>query len=88
MYIMAVPWLRWLVAGLSPQKLRFAPRPVHVEFEVGQVPLPSFSVFSCQYRSTVALHAHISPGGVSNRPVGGRSSETQSHPIAMNNTVT
>jgi hypothetical protein len=26
--------------------------------------------------STTVLHAHISPGGMNNRPVGGRSSET------------
>jgi hypothetical protein len=35
---------------------------------------PSSSVFPCQYHSTMALHAHISPGGMNNRPVGGHSS--------------
>jgi hypothetical protein len=43
----------------------------------------SSSVFSCQYQSTVARHAHVL-WGMNNRPVGGRSSETQSHPIDMN----
>jgi hypothetical protein len=37
---------------------------------------PSSSVFPCQYHSTVAVHAHISPGGMNNSPVSGRSSST------------
>jgi hypothetical protein len=41
----------------------------------------SYSVFPCQYHSTVALHTHIYHMLMNNRPVGGRSSETQSHPI-------
>jgi hypothetical protein len=51
---------------------------------------PSSSFFPCQYHSTVALHTHISSGGggVNNRPVGGSSSETQSHPIGMNSNST
>jgi hypothetical protein len=43
------------------------------------------SVFPSQYHSTVDLHAHISYG-VNNRSIGGRSSETQSHLVDMNNT--
>jgi hypothetical protein len=46
----AVPWLRQLVAGLSPWRPRFAPGSVHVGFVVdkmafGQVFSPSSSVF-------------------------------------------
>jgi hypothetical protein len=41
--ILAVPWLRRLVAGLSPQRLEFAPGSVYVEFvdrvALGQVSL-------------------------------------------------
>jgi hypothetical protein len=36
---MAVPWLRGLVAGLSPRSLGFAPGPIHVEFMVYKVAL-------------------------------------------------
>jgi hypothetical protein len=39
---------------------------------------PSSSVLPCQYQPTVVLHTH-------NRRVDGRSSETQSRPIDMNN---
>jgi hypothetical protein len=43
--------------------------------------------FPRQYNSTVAVHTHISPGGggVNSRPFGGRSSETQPHPVDMIN---
>jgi hypothetical protein len=44
---------------------------------------PSYSIFPCQYHSTVAHHAHIIFWGMKNRLFGGRSSETQSHPIDM-----
>jgi hypothetical protein len=50
MTCMAVPWLRWLVAGLSPRRPGFDPESVHVGFVVdkvalGQVFPPSTSVF-------------------------------------------
>jgi hypothetical protein len=53
---MAVPWLRRLVAGLSPRRPRFDPGSVHVGFVVdrvalGQVFSPSTSVFPCQSHS-------------------------------------
>jgi hypothetical protein len=35
----AVPWLRRLVAGLSPRRPRFDPGPVHVGFVVDKVAL-------------------------------------------------
>jgi hypothetical protein len=35
----AVPWLRLLVAGLSPQRPGFAPRSIHVGFVVDRVAL-------------------------------------------------
>jgi hypothetical protein len=35
----AVPWLRRLVAGLSPRRPRFDPRSVHVGFVVGKMAL-------------------------------------------------
>jgi hypothetical protein len=44
---------------------------------------PTSSVFPCQHNSTLALYSHIT-WGMNNRPVGGRSSEIQSHPIDMN----
>jgi hypothetical protein len=36
---------------------------------------------------TMALHSHISPGGMNNTPVGGCSSETQSHSIIINQLI-
>jgi hypothetical protein len=45
---------------------------------------PSSSVLPCQYHSTVAPYSYIIRG-MNNRPVGVSSSETQSHPIDMNN---
>jgi hypothetical protein len=45
---------------------------------------PSSSVFSCQYRSTVVLHTHIT-WALNNKPVGGLSSVTPFLPIDMNN---
>jgi hypothetical protein len=37
--VMAVPWLRWLVAGFSPRRPGFAPGSVFVRFGVGKVAL-------------------------------------------------
>ena len=59
----AVPWLRWLVAALSPWRTRFNPRPVHVVFKVvrmamGQVSLPVPRFFS-HYHSTNASYSFI-----------------------------
>jgi hypothetical protein len=54
-----MPWLRRLVAGLSPRRPGFDPWLLHVGFMVdkvalGQVFPPSTSVFSCQFHSTGA----------------------------------
>ena len=38
-FIMSVPWLRCLVAGLSPFRSTFIPRPVHVGCVVARVTL-------------------------------------------------
>jgi hypothetical protein len=55
----AVPWLRRLVAGLSPRRPGFAPVSVHVGFvdkvALGQVFSLRFSVMPCDYHSTVAV---------------------------------
>jgi hypothetical protein len=57
----AVPWLRRLVAGLSPRMPGFDPGSVHVEFVVDKVALgqvfPQYFGFPCQFHSTGAsLH--------------------------------
>jgi hypothetical protein len=40
-------------------------------------------IFPCRYHSTMVLHAHISPGRMNNRPIGGCSSEKYSHPTDL-----
>jgi hypothetical protein len=59
----AVPWLRSLVAGLSPRRPGFAPGSIYVGFVVDKVTLgqvfSEFFGFPCQYHSTVALRTHI-----------------------------
>jgi hypothetical protein len=36
---LALSWLRWLVAGLSPRRPGFAPGSVHMRFVVGKLAL-------------------------------------------------
>jgi hypothetical protein len=69
-------------------KAQIRARSVHVGFVVNKVTLeqvfvPSPSVFFCQYHSIATLHTHII-SGMNDRPIGGSSSETKSHPIDMN----
>jgi hypothetical protein len=56
---LAVPWVRWYVAGLSRRRLVFAPGYVHVEFVVDSVVLGQV-LFRVIPFSPVALHRHIS----------------------------
>jgi hypothetical protein len=42
--VMAVPWLRWLVTGLSPRRPGFAPGSIHVGFAVDKVALGHVSL--------------------------------------------
>jgi hypothetical protein len=81
----AVPWLRRLLAGLSPRRPGFTPKSVHVRSMVDKVALGlSSSVFPCQHNSSGTPYSYIT-WGMNNRLVAGRSSEIQSHPIDMNN---
>jgi hypothetical protein len=82
-----VPWLRRLVAGLSPRRSRFAPESVHVGFVVGKVALGLFFEFF-GFPLSVSFHRgspYTYICGMDDRPFGGRSSETQSYTIDMNN---
>lgn len=54
--------LRWLVAGLSPRRSGFDPRPFHVRvmadrMVLWQVLLPARPIFSCHYHSTSAPYS-------------------------------
>jgi hypothetical protein len=64
--IMAVPWLRSLVTGLSPRRPRFATRSIHVGFVVDKVALGQVSLrvlrFSHQYTIPPSLSKLISSG--------------------------
>jgi hypothetical protein len=75
-----VPWLRQLVAGLSPRRPGFAPGSIHVGFVAYDVALGQ--VFSFEFFSFLQSLSfdRVSPytcivWGMNNRPVGGRSSE-------------
>jgi hypothetical protein len=91
-FCLHVPWLRWLVNVLSPRQPEFSPGSVRAGLMVNKVALAQVFLrvrwFPCTYHSTVPLHTHISSGGWTNsRHVCSRSSETQSHPIDINNMV-
>jgi hypothetical protein len=84
-------WLRRLVAGLSPRRPGLAPRSFHVGLVVDKVVTgidfsPNSSVSPVNiippWLSTLVYHL-----GINNRPVSGRSSETQSRTIDMNNKI-
>jgi hypothetical protein len=70
----AMPWLRVLVTGLSPQMPKFVPRSVHVgsvvdKVERGQVLYPSSLVFSWKYNSSwLSILIYV---GMNKRPVSG-----------------
>ena len=58
LFLRAVLPLWWLVAGLSPRRFGFYPRPVHVGSVVYTIALrhvfsPNTSAFPCQYRCTI-----------------------------------
>jgi hypothetical protein len=63
----AVPWLRSLVAGLSPRRPGFAPRSIHVGFVMDKVALGQVFLRVLRFspvniippHSTVALQTHI-----------------------------
>jgi hypothetical protein len=52
----AVPWLRWLVAGLSPRRPGFEPGSIHVGFVVDKVALGQ--VFSEVFGFTLSISFH------------------------------
>jgi hypothetical protein len=63
-----MPLVRQFVTGLLPPRPGFMPGSFRVRFMVdkvtlGQVFLPSYLVFHCQYHSAVALHTLILSGG-------------------------
>jgi hypothetical protein len=77
---LCVPWLRRLVADLSPRRHGFAPRSVRVGLVVDKV---SLRWVSLRIRFSLSISFHCVPPhsqiyitcGMNNRPVGDRSSE-------------
>jgi hypothetical protein len=60
----AVPWLKRLVAGLSPRRPGFAPGSIHVGFVVDKVALGRFSPSTSVSPANIIpplLHIHLSP---------------------------
>jgi hypothetical protein len=80
--------IRALVDVLSPQRPGFATESVHVGFVVDKVALGKvfFRVLQLSPVNIIPpwLTMFIYHQGMNNRPVGGRSSETSSHPIDVN----
>jgi hypothetical protein len=83
--LMTMPWLRQIVASLSPRRLRS----VHVGFVVDKVALgqvfSKFLSFLCLYLSTVAPYSYAI-WVMNSWRAGGCSSETESYNIDLNNT--
>jgi hypothetical protein len=78
---------RWPLTAEARFRARVSPREnCDGLSDTGRGFSPRFSNFPCQYHSTMFLHTHTS-SWVNNRPVGGRSSQTWSHPITMNNST-
>jgi hypothetical protein len=86
--LLAVPWLRLLVAGLLPRRSGFTPGTVHVRFLVHEVALGRGLLRAVRFPLSVSFHRGCQYSytiwGINSRPVCGCSSETQSHPIGMN----
>jgi hypothetical protein len=84
-----IPWLRQLVAGLSPQRPGFLIESVYVDFVVdkvalGQVILRIFLFYPVNIIPPW-LYTLIYQLEMNKRSIGGRSSERESHPIDMDN---
>jgi hypothetical protein len=78
-----------LVANLSPRRTGFAPGSVHVGFVVDKAALGQGFLRVLRFPLSLSFHcgspcSYIT-WGMNKRPVGGRSSETSSNPIDMNN---
>jgi hypothetical protein len=85
---MALQWVGRLAVGLWPRRPEFAPGSVHVGCVVDNVALWQVSVRFIRFPLSISTHRG-SPysyiiWGMNNRPVGGCSSDTLSHPTDMN----
>jgi hypothetical protein len=58
-YMLAASWLRWLLAGLSPQRPEFLPGSVHVGFVVHKVALGQVFLVSSSATSSMATNEPI-----------------------------
>jgi hypothetical protein len=82
-------WLRRLVSGLSTRRPGFVPGSVHVGFVVNKVALEQGFLRVLRVFLSISFHHGSSYAhtiwGMDSRPVGDLSSETQSHPLFINN---
>jgi hypothetical protein len=63
--MMAMPWLKWLVTGLSLQRAGFLPKSIHVGFVVDKVALGQVFLRVLRFSPVIIipplLHIHLSP---------------------------
>jgi hypothetical protein len=59
----AAPWLRWLVAGLPPQRPGFHPMPVYVRFLVDEVAHGHFTSLKRGKSKAITIQAWTGPEG-------------------------
>jgi hypothetical protein len=75
----AVPWLKWLVAGLSPQRPGFAPGSIHVGFAVEKWCWDKFFSESFCFTLSISFHRRYPNSyhlGDEQYSISGSSSET------------
>jgi hypothetical protein len=85
---MTLPWLRRLVAGLSPRRPGSAPRSIHVGFMMDKVAMRQVSSEFFGFPLSISFHRGSPYSYITFRinkiHVGGCSSETSSHSTDIN----
>jgi hypothetical protein len=75
-----VTWLRRLLAGLSPQRLRFDPRSVHVRLAVDEVALGQVPLAVLQFPLSLSFQQYCTLIFINKLLVAGETSEAWNTP--------